>query len=71
MTNRNKVKNFGYVSRMDNIQAAVLNFRLRNLKLLVKKRRNNVKTYLKFLIKKYMYLYLLKTEVNTILIILL
>ena len=52
MTNRNKVKNFGYVSRMDNLQAAVLNFRLRNLKKIVKKRRENVKTYLKFLNKK-------------------
>ena len=29
MTNRNKVTNFGYVSRMDNLQAAVLNFRLK------------------------------------------
>ena len=60
MTNRNKVKNFGYVSRMDNLQAAVLNFRLKNLKKIVKKRRENVKTYLKFLNKKKMYLYLLK-----------
>ncbi len=52
MTNRNKVKNFGYVSRMDNLQAAVLNFRLRNLKKIVKKRRENVKMYLKFLKKE-------------------
>ena len=37
MTNRNKVTNFGYVSRMDNLQAAVLNFRLKNLKKLLKK----------------------------------
>ena len=29
---RNNVSQFGYVSRMDNIQAAILNFRLRNLK---------------------------------------
>ena len=28
MTNRNVVKSFGYVSRMDNLQAAILNFRL-------------------------------------------
>ena len=37
MTNRNKVKNFGYVSRMDNIQAAILNFRLDGLNTLIKK----------------------------------
>ena len=30
--NRNDVRNFGYVSRMDNLQAAILNFRLKNLK---------------------------------------
>ena len=29
---RNNVSQFGYVSRMDNIQAAILNFRLKNLK---------------------------------------
>ena len=29
---RNNVKNFGYVSRMDNLQAAILNYRLKNLK---------------------------------------
>ncbi len=27
--NRNNVKNFGYVSRMDNLQASILNFRLK------------------------------------------
>ena len=30
--NRNNVKNFGYVSRMDNLQAAILNFQIKNLK---------------------------------------
>ena len=29
MENRNDVSNFGYVSRMDNLQAAILNFRLK------------------------------------------
>ena len=42
MTNRNRVKNFGYVSRMDNLQAAILNFRLKKLNN-IKKRRRNVK----------------------------
>ena len=37
MTDRNKVKNFGYVSRMDNLQAAILNFRLKYLKKIIKK----------------------------------
>ena len=30
--NRNKVKFFGYVSRMDNLQAGILNFHLKKLK---------------------------------------
>ena len=45
--NRNNVKEFGYVSRMDNLQAAVLNFRLNNLQKVIKKRRENVSIYLK------------------------
>ena len=28
MSNRNKINKFGYVSRMDNLHAAILNFRL-------------------------------------------
>ena len=43
---RDNIKNFGFVSRMDNIQAAVLNFRLRNLSNLIDARRKNVKIYL-------------------------
>ena len=39
MSNRNKIKNFGYVSRMDNLQAAILNFRLKYLKSTIKKER--------------------------------
>ena len=46
---RNNVRNFGHVSRMDNIQAAILNFRLKNIKQIIKKRRNNVNLYLKYL----------------------
>ena len=30
MSNRNVIRNFGYVSRMDNLQAAVLNYRFKN-----------------------------------------
>ena len=51
MTNRNIVKNFGYVSRMDNLQAAILNFRLKNLKNIIAKRRRNADLYFKYLDK--------------------
>ena len=47
MTDRNRVKNFGYVSRMDTLQAAVLNFRLDNLNKIILKRRNNANIYFK------------------------
>ncbi|MDC0916138.1 DegT/DnrJ/EryC1/StrS family aminotransferase [Candidatus Pelagibacter sp.] len=49
---RNIIKNFGYVSRMDNLQAAILNFRLNNLDNVIQKRRNNASIYLKHLDKK-------------------
>jgi len=52
MANRNVVKNFGYVSRMDNLQAAVLNYRLNDLNNLISKRRKNAKLYFKYLNKK-------------------
>ncbi len=51
MINRNKVYNFGYVSRLDSIQAVILNFRLRNLRELIKIRRKNFNYYKKYLIK--------------------
>ena len=44
---RDNVRNFGYVSRMDNLQAGVLNFRLQNLKEVTKIRRKNVDLYLR------------------------
>ena len=49
MTNRNIVKNFGYVSRMDNLQAAILNYRLKNLKKIILKRRQNANIYRKLI----------------------
>jgi dTDP-4-amino-4,6-dideoxygalactose transaminase len=51
MSSRNIVKNFGYVSRMDNLQAAILNFRLKNLKNIIEKRRRNADLYFKYLNK--------------------
>ena len=53
--NRNNVKNFGYVSRMDNLQAAILNFRIKNLKKIIRIRRNNVNLYLENLDLKRVY----------------
>ena len=47
MTNRNKVNNFGYVSRMDNLQATILNHRINDLKNVIKKRRQNFEIYKK------------------------
>ena len=43
---RNNIKNFGSVSRMDNLQAAILNYRISKLKKVIKSRRDNVKLYL-------------------------
>ncbi len=56
MTNRNKVKNFGHVSRMDNLQAAILNYRLKNLRHVIKKRRENANFYFKNLNKKHVFI---------------
>tara|TARA_B100001769_G_C22070305_1_gene576057 strand:- start:214 stop:1320 length:1107 start_codon:yes stop_codon:yes gene_type:complete len=55
MVSRDRIKSFGYVSRMDNIQAAVLNFRLKNLKKVIEKRRKNFKLYEKYLDTKNIY----------------
>ena len=52
MENRNIVKNFGYVSRMDNIQAAFLNYKIDSLSSVIDKRRQNVLVYSKYLDRK-------------------
>ena len=46
---RNKILKFGYVSRMDNLQAAVLNLRFKKLNKIIFKRRSNAKLYIKYL----------------------
>jgi len=56
MAKRNKIKNFGYVSRMDNLQAAILNFRLKNLGKIINKRRINAKFYMNNLNKKFIFM---------------
>ena len=45
MANRNNVSQFGYVSRMDNLQAAILNYRLQRLDVIIEKRRKNAQLY--------------------------
>ena len=50
-----KIRNLGYVSRMYNLQAAVLNYRLKNLKNVIKKRRENFELYRKYLDQKYVF----------------
>ena len=65
MTNRDKVKSFGYVSRMDNLQAAILNFKLKNLNNVIKKRRSNYNIYKKYLSKKVFFPTEKKEEFNT------
>ena len=40
------VSHFGMVSRMDELQAAILNFRLEKLDSITKKRRDNAKRYI-------------------------
>ena len=56
MAKRNKIENFGYVSRMDNLQAAILNFRLKNLGKIINKRRINAKFYMNNLNKKFIFM---------------
>ena len=55
MVKRDKIKNFGYVSRMDNLQAVVLNYRLKNLKKIISKRRKNFQIYKKFLNRDFVF----------------
>ena len=54
--NRNKVKSFGYVSRMDNLQAGILNFHLKNLNNVIKKRRKNADKYYNLLNRNNIYI---------------
>jgi len=49
MKDRNTVVRFGYVSRMDAFQAAILTFRIKNLATITTQRRKNAALYLKLL----------------------
>jgi len=47
--NRNKILKFGYVSRMDNFQASILNIRLKKLNKIISKRQHNANLYRTYL----------------------
>ena len=66
LEDRNVVKNFGFISRMDTIQAAILNFRMKSLKNVIAQRRVNAKLYLQRLNKNFYELpYENKNQFNT------
>jgi len=52
---RDKADHFGYNSRLDNVQAAVLNFRLKRIKKVFKKRRQNASFYIRNLNKQFIF----------------
>jgi dTDP-4-amino-4,6-dideoxygalactose transaminase len=56
MVNRNIVDHFGSVTRMDNLQAAILNYRLDKLKEVTQKRRNNAKSYFDRIKKQHVFI---------------
>ncbi|EMO64800.1 pleiotropic regulatory protein DegT domain protein [Leptospira borgpetersenii serovar Pomona str. 200901868] len=52
LVDRNTVGEFGFVTRMDTVQAAILNFRLMRLPQVIEKRRQNAQLYKTLLDKK-------------------
>ena len=62
---RNVIDEFGFVSRLDSIQAVVLDYRLKKVNRLIKKRRRNAALYRKFLTKKIFIPKERKDEFNT------
>tara|TARA_Y200000002_G_scaffold361762_1_gene348155 strand:+ start:2681 stop:3799 length:1119 start_codon:yes stop_codon:yes gene_type:complete len=52
---RDDADSLGYNSRLDNIQAGILNYRLRNINKIIQKRRNNAKYFLKNLDKRFIF----------------
>ena len=66
MTNRNVVKNFGNVSRMDNLQAEILDYRLKKLPNIIKNRRKNAEIYREIIDQKNVFIPIETTkEFNT------
>ena len=56
LEDRNKVNHFGFISRMDIIQAAILNFRIKKIDSTVKKRRSNAQFYLNNLDRSFYFI---------------
>tara|TARA_Y100000590_G_C15716407_1_gene1012057 strand:- start:1060 stop:2151 length:1092 start_codon:yes stop_codon:yes gene_type:complete len=56
MVERDIIYDFGYVSRMDNLQAAILNYRIKNLDQIIEKRRLNAKKYFEKLDRKKIFI---------------
>lgn len=56
MIQRDVIEEFGYVSRMDTLQAAILSYRLKNLDNIIAKRRENTKKYINLLNKKNIFI---------------
>jgi dTDP-4-amino-4,6-dideoxygalactose transaminase len=56
MVERNIVENFGYVSRMDNLQAGILNYHITKLDKVINQRRANADLYKELLNKNYIYI---------------
>ena len=67
MLGRNEVKHFGYLSRMDVLQASILDYRLDKLDEVIKKRRANFRLYKKLLDRSKIFS-LMKKSINLILI---
>lgn len=56
LVDRNTVARFGFVSRMDTIQAAILRFRLPRLASIIERRRNNAALYRELLDPEFVYM---------------
>ncbi|EKQ99145.1 DegT/DnrJ/EryC1/StrS family aminotransferase [Leptospira borgpetersenii] len=56
LVDRNTVGEFGFVTRMDTVQAAILNFRLMRLPQVIEKRRQNAQLYKTLLDKKNVFI---------------
>ena len=56
LIDRNRVDDFGLVSRMDTLQAVVLRYRLNRLPNVIQKRRRNAELYTDVLDKQYVYI---------------
>ena len=63
MTKRDTIFRFGYVSRMDSLQASFLTFKLKSLNLVINKRRKNYEIYKKNLDRKNLYFLRVKKSI--------